>query len=201
MLQSFLTYLHRGGAYGYYHALPDRRSYWFRAGDAPGIPDTSRASNWYFGVHPVNQIPPCNAHGEIKAPRYVRAQKRYICAINCLYAEFDAKQYGSKDLILAHMGVLGTGSAMRLANLVFVSGAFKACTKAWFKRWITVAGVPAGATKPHHVSTAKSFRLSAIAGTSGNAALRVGVVTASAKSLPVLMLGAAVARLSKLKST
>ena len=98
-------------------------------------------------------------------------------------------------------GDVGTGSAIKLANRAFVSGAFKACTKAWFSRCTTAAGVPAGATKPHQVSTEKSFNTSDTAGVSGNAGLRAGVVTASATSLPLLMLGAAVAKLSKLKST
>jgi len=102
MLKPFLQYLHRDGAFAYYHQLPERQSWWYPI-DKPLAPPAECASNWYFGVHPVSQIPPCNAHGEIKAPRYVRAQKRYICAINCLYAEFDAKVYGSKEAILAHL--------------------------------------------------------------------------------------------------
>lgn len=102
MLKPFLQRLHRGGAFGYYHALPDRRSYWFEV-ERPLAPPAECTANWYFGVHPCSAIPPCNAHGEIKAPRYVRAQKRYISAINCLYAEFDVKQYRSKDAIRAHL--------------------------------------------------------------------------------------------------
>lgn len=102
MLKPFLQHLHRGGAFAYYHQLPERRSWWFPT-DRPLAPPAECESNWYFGVHPVSQIPPCNAHGEVKAPRYVRAQKRFICAINCLYAEFDVKVYGSKEAILAHL--------------------------------------------------------------------------------------------------
>lgn len=102
MLRPFLQHLHRGGAYAYYHELPTRRSWWFETGK-PLAPPAECAANWYFGVHPVSQIPPCNAHGEIKPPRAVRAQKRFICAVNCLYAEFDVKTYGSKDAIRAHL--------------------------------------------------------------------------------------------------
>lgn len=100
-LQLF-TYLHRGGAYAYYHALPERRSWWYPTG-RPLAPPEECTSNWYFGVHPTSAIPPCNAHGEIKAAPFVRAQKRYIAAINCLYGEFDVKDYGSKGAILAHL--------------------------------------------------------------------------------------------------
>jgi hypothetical protein len=102
MIKPFLQHLHRGGAYAYYHALPERRSWWFEP-HAPLAPPAECTSNWYFGVHPTSAIPPCNAHGEVKPPRAVRAQKRYICAINCLYAEFDVKVYGSKEAIGAHL--------------------------------------------------------------------------------------------------
>lgn len=102
MIKPFLQHLHRGGAYAYYHALPERRSWWFET-RAPLAPPAECTSNWYFGVHPTSAIPPCNAHGEVKPPRAVRAQKRYICAVNCLYAEFDVKVYGSKEAIGAHL--------------------------------------------------------------------------------------------------
>ena len=100
----FLAHLHRAGAYSYYHTLPERRSTWFAAGEAPPLPP--RGTNWYFGVHPCSAIPPCNTHGEIKASAYVRAQKKFIAALNCLYAEFDAKTYGSKEAIEAHIAAL-----------------------------------------------------------------------------------------------
>lgn len=102
MLKSFLTHLHRGGAMAYYHELPTRRSWWFASGK-PLAPPEECTVNWYFGVHPCTAIPPCNAHGEVKPAHAVRAQKRYIAAINCLYAEFDAKTYGSKEAIAAHL--------------------------------------------------------------------------------------------------
>jgi len=98
---AFLCQLHRGGAYGYYHTLPERRSTWFPAGEPPALP--SGGTNWYFGVHPTSAIPPCNAHGEIKAPAYVRAQKAFVAALSALYAEFDVKAYGSKEAIRAHL--------------------------------------------------------------------------------------------------
>lgn len=102
MIYAFLSHLHRAGAYAYFHALPDRRSWWYATG-RPLAPPEECVSNWYFGVHPTSAIPPCNAHGEIKDPPFVRAQKRYICALNCLYGEFDVKVYGSKEAILEHI--------------------------------------------------------------------------------------------------
>ncbi len=62
-------------------------------------------------------------------------------------------------------------------------------------------GVPAAATKPHHVSISKPGKVSLKLGKSGRLAARRAVVTASAFSLPEAMLGAALARLSMLKST
>jgi hypothetical protein len=99
---AFFQHLHRGGQYAYYHALPERRSYWF-ATDRPLAPPEEATTNWYISVHPTSAIPPCNAHGEIKEPMFVRAQKRYIATLNCLYGEFDAKTYGSKDAIHQHI--------------------------------------------------------------------------------------------------
>lgn len=99
---AFFRHLHRGGAFAYYHALPERRSYWY-ATDAPLAPPEDATTNWYISVHPSSAIPPANAHGEVKEPMFVRAQKRYICAVNCLYGEFDVKVYGSKAAIAEHI--------------------------------------------------------------------------------------------------
>jgi hypothetical protein len=99
---AFFNHLHRAGAYAYYHELPDRRSYWY-ATARPLAPPEEATTNWYISVHPSSAIPPTNAHGEVREPMYVRAQKRYICAINCLYGEFDVKTYGSKEAILQHI--------------------------------------------------------------------------------------------------
>lgn len=99
---AFFRHLHRAGAFAYYHALPERRSYWYPT-DRPLAPPEEAATNWYISVHPSTAIPPCNAHGEVKAPPFVRAQKRYVAALNCLYGEFDAKTYGSKQHIAEHI--------------------------------------------------------------------------------------------------
>jgi len=102
---AFFSMLHRGGAFAYYHALPDRRSWWYPTTDPLLPPRKCRdGCNWYFGVHPTTAIPPTNAHGTPSEPAYVRAQRPYIAAINCLYAEYDAKHYdGSKRKIMDHI--------------------------------------------------------------------------------------------------
>ena len=67
---------------------------------------------------------------------------------------------------------------------------------------ISSAGVPAGATTPHQVAMEKfSKPASFTVGTSGKRSERSSVVTAKALSLPLLMLLATVAKLSKVKST
>lgn len=106
MFADFLAHLGRGGAYQYYHLLPQRRSYWFEVTRPPTIAPEQAQGNLYFGVHPTTAIPPCNAYGEVVEPPHVRAQLKYIAAINCLYAEFDAKVYGDKPGILRHLDAL-----------------------------------------------------------------------------------------------
>jgi uncharacterized membrane protein len=98
-------------------------------------------------------------------------------------------------------GVLATGSAIKAAKRIRVSGAVKAVVKAWFNRLITSGGVAAGATKPHQVSTVNPGSVCARLGTLGKASLRWAVVTPKASSLSARMLVAAVAKLSILKST
>jgi hypothetical protein len=106
MLASFLLHLHRGGTYAYFYTLPQRRSLWYEVGDDPGIDPARARTNLYFSVHPSTMIPPCNAQGEIVRPEYVRSQLRTIAAINCLYAEYDTKDYGDMAAISAHLDAL-----------------------------------------------------------------------------------------------
>lgn len=103
MLHPFLTHLHRAGAFAYYHVLPQRRSLWYAVGDDPGIDPTRARTNLYFSVHPSTCIPPANAHGEVTRPEYVRSQLRTIAAVNCLYAEYDTKDYTDIDGITSHL--------------------------------------------------------------------------------------------------
>lgn len=99
---ALFAHLHRGGGYAYFHALPDRKSWWYPT-NQPLVPPDVCESNWYFGVHPTTIIPPTNAYGEPRISTYVRSQKRYIAAINCLYGEYDEKDYGSKAAILGYL--------------------------------------------------------------------------------------------------
>lgn len=106
MLLDFLTHLHRGGSFAYYHVLPQRRSVWYEVGEDAGIEPGRAKTNLYFSVHPSKLIPPCNAHGEVRPPEWVRSQLRTIAAINCLFAEYDTKDHGDEKAIEQHLDSL-----------------------------------------------------------------------------------------------
>lgn len=97
--KTWLAHLMRGGAFGHFWTLQGQQSTWFPT-DAPGaLPKGQR--DIYVGVHPVTQIPPTNAKGEAVPATRIRSQLGYIAAINCLFSEFDAKDYGGdKDAAL-----------------------------------------------------------------------------------------------------
>lgn len=98
-----LMHLHRGGNFGYWHILPDRESYWWPAGQPEEL-RVGSSDHVYYGVHPTTKIPPTNADGDQTKPLYVRGQKKYIAAINCLIAEFDTKQFkGDLQLVMSHI--------------------------------------------------------------------------------------------------
>jgi hypothetical protein len=94
----FVNFLHRGGAYGYFWGVQGAHKItrWFPVGQPAALFNTRH--NNYFGVNPTTA----------SGTQYQRAKKgeRDIAAVNCLYAEFDSKDYGSKDAILAHIQTL-----------------------------------------------------------------------------------------------
>lgn len=92
-----LTTLWHGGKWGSYFTLPKKKTVWQPA-DKPGkIPEDIHQ---YFGVHPVNEKKPG------------RSTVESIAAINCVFADFDAKDFESKGAALAH--------ALRFHPLVIV---------------------------------------------------------------------------------
>ncbi len=87
---SLLRHLHRGGAYGCWFTIPGEKHHWFKAGEPTPVP--TGAVSVYFCVHPMS--------------RRKRSNKT-VAAINCLYGDFDAKDYeDSKPAILAHLDTL-----------------------------------------------------------------------------------------------
>jgi hypothetical protein len=91
----FLLHLHRGGAWAYWWTWPGKRSTWWPAGEPAAIP--GKDVNVYFGVHPAIR---CKGQHE-------RATLDDIAAVNCLFAEFDAKDFhGGKPTVLGHVDAL-----------------------------------------------------------------------------------------------
>lgn len=64
-------------------------SLWFPAAHPAAIPAAWRQSNVYFGVHPSGT----------RGQTWQRSTIGSIAAVNCVFAEFDVKDYGSKDAI------------------------------------------------------------------------------------------------------
>jgi replicative DNA helicase len=99
--RDFLETLHAGAQtsrphYGYWWTVEGRQSFWWEVGKKTPLPGGRR--NIYFGVHPSVEIPRTNARGEQKPPQEVRSQNALIAAINCLFVEYDAKDFeGDKD--------------------------------------------------------------------------------------------------------
>jgi replicative DNA helicase len=89
--QQFLSALHQGGQFSYWWTAEGRQSFWWEAGAPSPLPGGSR--NVYVGVHPTTQIPHTNRRGEAADPRALRAQLPIVAAINCLFAEYDAKDF------------------------------------------------------------------------------------------------------------
>jgi P4 family phage/plasmid primase-like protien len=103
-----LTTLHRGGQWGYYWTAngEEKVTSWFPAGKLPLVPD-SRAV--YFGIHPTAEIPTriSKQTGKKIPQKYVRAELKDVAAVNCLFAEFDAKDYDNdKAAALDHLDSL-----------------------------------------------------------------------------------------------
>lgn len=102
--ERLLKHLWRGGAYGFYWTNDPRRSLWVKPAKLPAIPKGWARKNVYFGLHPCREIPPTNSKGEATDKAFVRSQVEYLAALNCFYADFDAKGWeGGKDAILAHL--------------------------------------------------------------------------------------------------
>ncbi len=88
-----LEHLHRGGQYGFWWLTPAKRSVWWEVGGMEPL-HVSASDSVYFGVHPTSCVPSTNANGVAQLPEWVRSQRRYIAAVNCLFAEFDSKDFG-----------------------------------------------------------------------------------------------------------
>jgi putative DNA primase/helicase len=90
-LEQLFAHLQRGGSWAYYWTMPDKRSSWHPVGRNGTLP---KGTNIYFGVHPT----------AAKRATHQRARAGDISAVNCLFAEFDAKDFDNlKESALAHI--------------------------------------------------------------------------------------------------
>ena len=78
-----LAYLMRG-AWGYYWTDHGKTSYWWPAGNPRPLPSGGTVGNWYSGVHPIT----------VRRGTYQRGTRATVAAVNCLFAELDAKDHG-----------------------------------------------------------------------------------------------------------
>lgn len=90
--RQFLAALHQGGQFAYWWTVEGRQSTWWEVGAPTPLPGGQR--NVYVGVHPTTEIPTTNRRGEAAESRALRAQLPIIACINCLFAEYDAKDFG-----------------------------------------------------------------------------------------------------------
>lgn len=113
-----LAHLWRGGAWANYWT-PDTGRYftnkrtgkqeegsetfWFPADRLPPVPASWADRNVYFGVHPCTAVPSTYTNGKPAKPAWVRSRLDHIAAVNCFFAEFDAKDWGGKAAITAHL--------------------------------------------------------------------------------------------------
>jgi len=106
--QDLLAYLHRDGRWAYLWTKKgnSKQSHWFQVGEPIPTLD-SNTHNIYFGVHPTGQIPTTNTKGELARPTHVRSQIEHVTVLNCLFSEFDAKDFGhDKQATMTHIEAL-----------------------------------------------------------------------------------------------
>jgi P4 family phage/plasmid primase-like protien len=95
LLSRFLAHLHRGGSWAYWWILEGKRSVWWPVGKP--LPCPNGRANAYFGVHPSHKP---------KGSRD-RAGSADIAAVNCLFADLDAKGFdGGKQSAWEHLETL-----------------------------------------------------------------------------------------------
>lgn len=88
-LDAFLSHLHRGGTFVYLWRPHTTR--WYEAHRRR--PQAAADRDTYFSIHPSRYIPTTNTRGEARPAHLVRSQLESICAVNCVFAEVDAKDF------------------------------------------------------------------------------------------------------------
>lgn len=128
-LHEFVKYLYRGGKWGYWWVLSEKTEQYQDAEGNWKERNAEKYTDWfpvhkkhplprpeskhgprhvYFGVHPTAAQPHERTNrktGEVYTvnPRYCRILDSDVCAINCLYGDFDARDFGGKEPALQHI--------------------------------------------------------------------------------------------------
>jgi hypothetical protein len=91
----FLAHLHRAGNYNYLWTSKgdEKRTHWYEPGRIGPVPNSQH--NVYFNVNPCSSIPTTTKDGKPVRPEYVRSRTEHVAAINCVFAEFDAKDFNT----------------------------------------------------------------------------------------------------------
>jgi hypothetical protein len=141
--QPLLAHLHRGGQWAYYWQAANIPPTWFRVGETLSPPTKG---NVYFSVHP----------GRERRNEYERGGLDNVAAINCLFSEYDCKDYGSQEAVIEHIGtlpvppsvVVNSGGGIHcywlLTETVFVTDNLEAL-KDIQARWVAFTGGDKGA--------------------------------------------------------
>jgi hypothetical protein len=110
-----IRYLQRDGTKSNLQTFKPTRTTWYDTNaPAPALPT---GTSVYFGVNPCTAIPSTNAQGKPAPASAIRSQVDAIAALNCLYAEFDAKDFGgSLDETLAHVRALAIPPSVIVAS-------------------------------------------------------------------------------------
>ena len=94
--KQLIQHLWRGGEWGYFwtldRATSQKKTYWLPTAKATSAPNGTKLDT-YFGVNPTAEA----------KKSYERALLADVCAVNCLFAEFDGKDYASKDDALRYV--------------------------------------------------------------------------------------------------
>lgn len=94
--KKLLSHLTRGGQYAYWWVSEGKETTWWPV--ARPAPMPTGKVNVYFGVHPVATIPQHTyltgeRTGQVKPAREVRPKLGDVSAVNCIFAEFDGKDF------------------------------------------------------------------------------------------------------------
>ena len=101
--QDHLDHCWKGGKYSNFVWFKPNKVQWIETDKAYQIPTDD---DTYYGINPTNNIPEKNANGQKVSPNQVRTRSDLVAATNVFFAEFDNKDFPSKEATLKHISNL-----------------------------------------------------------------------------------------------